>query len=239
MREWFLNWGRVLASAWNKQMLLPLPERFRQENSRKLDDREMAAFPLLGGCCALLVFLAALLGQLLFNRLGGALIFALSGWLFWLFHDHGRGDGLIADRLVSFLPGGEIPFRVVIPVFMMIMKFAMLMAIFFYGKGLLFTLVMGGLFAMEALLIKEAGFSPPVIGVSENAVQKFWTVLLILLAVNMPFSALGSAFSALFFAGLWRFSGQWIKREGCSKDDIRCYGAITGWLILLAGILAV
>ena len=239
MREWLTDWSRALLQVWNRQMHLPLPEKLKNRVKKSAGSREMAAFALLGTLCSLIIFLFAVLCSAIFNHLVGALIMAVCSWLFWLFHDHGRGDGLISKCLAGFLPVGEIPFLIVVPVFLLIMKFAALTALFFYGRGLMVTMVFGGMFAMEALLIKEAEFSPPVMDVSAGAMQKYWITLALLLLLNMFGSLAGSAFGALFFAAWWRYAGIKMKNSANPVDRIRFSGAVCAWLMLLAGLLAI
>ena len=235
-------WKKLLGAlilAWNKQLRLALPEKMRNLYRKSGAPYEMAGFILLGAIGAFAVTAAALCAGLLFNRFGGALIFGIAAWVFWLFHDHGRGDGIIANTISSFLPGKEIPYSLVMTVFMMILKVALLMALFYYGRALMLIAVWAGVAGIEVLLLREAGFAPPVMDFSSDAAKKFWIVMSIVLVICFIVCPLGCALGALAFAGVWKFAGKRLAEADNPMDFIRFCGAAAGWLILLSAVLAI
>lgn len=239
MLEWLKKWSGALFLAWNKQMRLRLPESMRFANKGESRSCEMAAFVLLGGLMATVVTIPALLAGLVFTTFGGALIFGVLAWVVWLFHDHGRGDGLISARIAAYLPGKEMPYHLAIPVIMMILKLALLMALFACGRAWMLTLIWAGSFALEVLLLKDAGFSPPVTDFSGDATRRFWVVMSVILVINFLLSPLSSALAALFFAILWKVVRERLGNAPNLIDEIRCSGAVANWVLLLCGVLAI
>ncbi len=235
-------WKKLLGAlilAWNKQLRLSLPEKMHNLYRKSGAPYEMAAFILLGALGALAVTVVALLAGVIFNRFGGAFIFGIAAWVLWLFHDHGRGDGIIANVIASLLPGKELPYSLVITVFMMILKVSLLMALFYYGRALMLIAAWCGLAGIEVLLLREAGFAPPVMDFSDGAVKRFWMVLSVVLVICFCISPLGSAFGALAFAAVLKFAGKELVKVDHPMDFIRACGAAAGWLILLSAVLAI
>lgn len=239
MYEELLNITAGILRAWQKLIKIPLPQKWMKFAAGNGKYDEAAGFILAGWLCGALIALIAGAGQMLFNRLTGAFIFALAAWLFMLFHDHGRGDGLIAAHLSRLLPGEVIPFNIVIPVFMMILKFALLMTLFYNGNALFFALVMAGTFAFEVLLITGADFSPPIVNFSDRARKRFLYAAVLVLLISFWQAKLAVAFGALLFAVFWKFAGERSAEHGVTADDIRCCGAAMSWILLLAGMLAI
>ena len=239
MHEWWKKWLGALILAWKKQLCLPLPEKLNSLYQKSGKPYEMAGFVLLGVIGAILAILPGLLAGVLFNRFGGALVFGIAAWVIWLFHDNGRGDGIISSTLASFLPGRELPYSLVLTVFMMILKVALLMLLFNSGKAWMLLLVWGGSAGIEALLLRDAGFAPPVMDFSTSAVTKYWVVLGMVLLITFLISPLGSALGAISFAAVWKFAQKELPASGNPVDFIRCSGASAGWLILLSAVLTI
>jgi hypothetical protein len=236
MQNWTVEWFNAMVKAWQKQMLLPLPEKLKNRRAGK-NEYEMGAFVLLGFIVGLAAVLAGGIAELFFNRFSGALIFALAGWLLWIFHDHGRGDGLISQKLADLLPGDVLPYRAVLPVFMTILKYFLLFALFFKGGRCFLSLVFAGIFALEVLLIREAGFSPPVVNDSGRSVTVFWVVTALIVIFNFLLQPLCSVFAALVFALMFHFCRMKNLSGSEVVNTIRYTGAAAGWLMLLCGIL--
>ena len=239
MRDWWKIWLGALVLAWKKQLCLPLPEKLNNLYQKSGKPYEMAAFVLLGGLGAVAAILTGSLAGIVFNRFGGALVFGIVSWVLWLFHDNGRGDGMISSVLASCLPGRELPYSLVLTVFMMILKVALLMMLFYSGKAWMLIFVWGGVSGIEALLLREAGFAPPVMDFSSSAVKRFWVVSVFVLLVSFLIFPLGSAFATLSFAAVWKISGKGLPSACNPVDFIRCSGASAGWLILLSAVLMV
>lgn len=241
MPEWIGNWIGALILAWGKQMRLPLPDTLKKWCSKSSRGYEMAGFVLLGALGALAVLLAAMLSGMVLNRWGGALVFALLGWFFMLFHDHARGDGLISSFLADCLPGENIPYWVVLPVMLTVLKFALLMLLFFFGRGMLLTLIFAGAFGVEVLMQRESlQLSGMIDFDSAMTGRRFWTVFVLILIVNFVLFPLGSALIALVIAFWWRLIGEKSARKSaCTMDDVRFGGAAVCLLGLIAGALTV
>lgn len=239
MYEQLLNIAAALIRAWQKLIKIRLPQKWRSFAVHRGKYWEAAGFVLTGWLCGLLIALAGGVIQMLFNRMTGAFVFALFAWLFMLFHDHGRGDGLIAAHLSKLLPGEIIPFNIVVPVFMMILKFAVLMTIFYNGNALFFALAAAGTFAFEALLIVGADFSPPVIDFSERARKRFLLTVILVILLSFWQAKLATVFGVLAFAVFWKFANERSLERGLTADDIRCSGAAISWILLLSGMLAI
>ncbi len=239
MHDWWKRWLGALILAWKKQLCLPLPEKLKNLYQKSGKPYEMAGFVLLGVLGAVLAILAGLLAGVLFNRFGGALVFGIAAWVIWLFHDNGRSDGMISSVLASCLPGKELPYTLVLTVFMMILKVAILMMLFYSGKVWMLILVWGGVAGMEALLLHEVGFAPPVMDFSTSAVTRYWIVMGVILLFSFLISPLGSALGAISFAAVLKFSQKELPSSGNPVDFIRCCGASAGWLILLSSVLAI
>lgn len=239
MRDLWKNLLGALILAWNKQLRLSLPEKMHNLYRKSGATYEMAGFILLGALGAVVAVIPAYCVMLIFNRFGGAFVFAVTAWVMWLFHDHGRGDGIVANAIASLLPGRELPYSTVVTVFMMILKVALLMALFYYGRALMLMAVWCGVAGVEVLLLREAGFAPPVMDFSDAAEKRFFVVAAIVLVICFMVSPLGSALGALAFAGVWKFSGKQLVKVDNPVDFIRACGAAAGWLILLSAVLAI
>lgn len=219
--------------AWEKVFNFPLPEKMRKTAGTKGKTLESAVFVLIAWLCGLLAVLAGNLFLVLFSRFAGALIFAVLGWIFLLFHDRGRGDGTIAAWMVRHLPGEYIQLNLVLPVVVTMVKFALLMKLFYAGSGSLFALMLAGSFALEALLFQELG----VLNDSGNSVRNFLVTVLFILLLGILKSLLISSLSALVFAIMWKFSEKLFRKNSVTIGDIRSYSSFCFWLMLLVATL--
>ena len=236
MRDFFQEWKNALLRAWEKMMQFDLPQKVRSQ-AAKGRYHEVAGAVLLGWLLGIAAMLAGGIFALVFNRFAGALIFAAAAWLLMFFHDRARGDGVIAAKISGALRSETLPLGIIIPVFMMILKFVLLGGVFFYGSKLVCTTVIAGGFALETLLLADAGFSPPVFEVSEAAMRRFWAVTIVVLIIAFIGSAPAAALTILGFALLLKFAKERLNEHGLTADDIRCYGAVMIWVSLISGIL--
>ena len=237
LQTWWKKWLGALILVWNKQVKFPLPGKLKTVCRKGADPYEMAAFPLLGVFGALVVFLPGVVSLMIFSCFGSSLLFALLAGVVWLFHDFGRGDGLISSRISSFLPEKNIPYHIVIPVVMLVLKLALLTALFFHGAGLFLTAIWAGGLAIEALLIRDAEL--PVMDFSDSAMRSFWIAMSLVLLLNVLFQPFGSALGALGFAIWWKAARERITTTGNMTDEIRFSGAVCSWILLLIGVLSI
>lgn len=237
MQTWWKRWLGALILVWNKQIKFPLPEKVREFGKKGGGSYEMAAFPLLGALGALLLILPGALFLLIFNRFGASLLFALATWLIWLLHDCGRGDGLISSRVAALFPKSDIPYHFLLPVVMLVLKLAMLAALFFYGRFMFLSMIWAGGLAVEALLIRDAEL--PVMDFSDSAARRFWIIMLLVLLVNIVCLPFCSALGALFFMIWWKVALERIQTTSNMTDEIRFCGAVCSWILLLAGVLSI
>ena len=92
MYEELLNITAGILRSWQKLKKIPQPQKWMKFAAGNGKYDEAAGFILAGWLCGALIALIAGAGQMLFNRLTGAFIFALAAWMFMLFQDHGRVD---------------------------------------------------------------------------------------------------------------------------------------------------
>lgn len=237
MNDFLRDWSGAVMRAWHKMMKLALPKKMYDFAVANGKHHELAGAVLLGWLLGIAAVLAGGIFSRIFNRIAGSFIFALLAWLFMYFHDHARGDGLIAARISGRLPGEEVPAGIIIPVFMMILKFALLMGLFYAGSAPFCGVIIAGSFAIEALLLADAGFSPPVFAVSEAAMHRFWIMTVLLLIFTFTGSKPAAALTILGFAILLKFAKERLNEQGLTADDIRFYGAMMIWVSLASGIL--
>lgn len=237
MHDFFVEIAGAVIRAWNKMMTVALPQKLSLSAAAGGKHYEAAGFVVLGWLLGMLAAAAGGLTMLLFNQAAGSFVFAAVAWLCLLFHDRGRGDGLIAARISGILPGESIPFGVVIPVFMMILKFVLLMGVFYYGTPFFGGIIIAGGFAIEALLLADSEFSPPVFDASELSMRRYWTAAVIVLVFTFLWAKPATALTILGFALILKHARSKFDRKGLTADDIRFYGALMVWTAAASGIL--
>lgn len=239
MQDKLNSWVGALARAWSKMIRLPLPLKLEQFAIGSGGNREAAAFVLIGWLCGILITFFAWVVALCFNRFGGSLLFAVLSWLLLLWHDAGRGDGKLVSLISGALPGDSGNFLAALPVFMMVMKFALLMGVFYYGNGTYLALVIGGCFALEAQLLGSLDVTPPVLDFSPGALFSFRVMLGIALLTGLFSAGIASALSALIFAMLCRSGMEKMSSTGLGSDDVRAYSSLFVWLSLICRVITV
>ena len=240
MKEWFENLYCALTWAWERQIDLPLPERLRGMSD---PDRggawRLAAFPLLGWLIGVIAAAPGCAAELLFNRFTGAVLFALAGFLVLTFRDSGRSDGVVSGMLADLLPGKDLPMRLIVPTLLMFVRFALLMLLFMQGNASQLPLTLAGIFAMETLLTLDGGFVPPLLEDDPAARRRFWIVVILVTLGSFLCGRLATALGAAGFAVAWRVFQRKSERDGTDLAQITLAGSITGWILLLAGLLSV
>lgn len=87
---------RGTLSAWGMLIDFPLPEYFRRQLGRGADSLSTACgFPLVGVAVGILLAIAAGFCSVVFNPVGGGIVFALLAAAFLEFKDSGRGAALL------------------------------------------------------------------------------------------------------------------------------------------------
>ena len=92
---------RGTLSAWGMLIDFPLPEYFRRQLGRGADSLSTACgFPLVGVAVGILLAIAAGFCSVVFNPVGGGIVFALLAAAFLEFKDSGRGAALLGSFLL-------------------------------------------------------------------------------------------------------------------------------------------
>jgi hypothetical protein len=177
--------------------------------------------------------------RIFFNGFAGAMFFALFGVLFFLFHDRGRGDGILASFISGRLPGEYIPVNIIVPIGMMMLKFALFMRIFYHGSSMLLPLIIAGSFALETAMLMDAGFSPQVLDGSAASRRRYWVVLAVVLLLTFFTGRLASAFCAVLFAFFWYYAEKKGKKKEISPEYIRATSAASVWGMLIISALLI
>ena len=239
MFEEFIGCLAALLRALEKDLHLPLPEKWRVFSHRFGRKQEAAMVVLAGFLTGAAAAATSCIVKCFFNRFIGALLYALLYTLFWLFHDRGRGDGLLAAKAAAKLPDEYIPVKVIAPISLMILKFALLMVLFYHGGAFYGALVIVGGLALEVFMVMAAGGYPPVMDNSIGARRRTaWVALAALLMVF--FSAeTAAAFGALIFTLLLRYAEKKVTANGVTMAEIRFWCALCVWLMLLGGVLLI
>ena len=239
MKKIFDSVSAALINAWKKQMDIPLP-RFLDGFSGDPGNFECAAFPLLGWLCALAAVLPGIFVAAIFTPLAGALVFALCAWVLLTFRDSGKSDAMLANFIAGLLPGEAIPWRMVVPVMLIFIKFILLMAIFRYGNAWHLMLVTGAAFTMETVLTLNGNFLPPLLNDSPESRRNMWITASILLFISFLLCRLPSALTALAFALLWKvFQNRTVSNGGTTLAEVSFAGGITCWISLFIGALVI
>ena len=239
MRNWFdLMWS-ALARAWDRQLDFPLPERMHRPAADGENPWELAALPVLGWLLGLVATLPGWLAERVFSPGAGALIFALVGFLALTFRDSGRSDGAVAAAVASALPGNELPWRLIVPVMLMIVRFALLLAVFSGGCRWQLPLVFAGIFAGETLLTLDGGFAPPLLPDAPGARRNFWIAAAAVTLISFLCGRLATALGAAAFVAVWQIFQRRAEREGTDLARIGLAGSLIGWVVLLAGLFAI
>ncbi len=229
----------ALTGAWKKQMDIPLP-RVLRTTSGDAGSLECAAFPVLGWLCGAVAALPGVITGMVFTPFAGALLFALCAWLLLTFRDSGKSDATLAVIIADALPGEAIPWRITVPVLLMIIKFMLLSAIFLCGNAWHLPLVLGAAFTMEALLTLDGDFMPPLLNDEPDSRSNMWIATVTLLFISFLLCRLPSALSALAFALIWKiFQNRTEKNGGTTLAEISLAGGITTWISLIIGALVI
>lgn len=229
----------ALLRVWHKHWNLPLSDRLEDVSQEYGSDTEAAAMVFAGWFAGLVIVFAGWFAGVVFNRIAGAVVFALAAWVLLLFRDRGMGDCMISARIARMLPGDFVQFPVIVPLVMTVIKISLLTAMFCCGGEAVFPLVSGGCVALEAFLLMNAGFSPPVVRNSAAGSRRLWICVIVLALISFLCTGTATAMAALIFALLWHFSGSRLHKYGMTAGDIRYWSALCGWFMLLAGVFAI
>jgi hypothetical protein len=238
MKEFLEDISGAFIRVWKKQMDISLPQKFTAFADRG-SEYELLMFPLAGWLAGIVLLLPALLIQWLFNDFAGAFVFALCAWLFLTFRDSGRSDAIIAGIIAGKMPGEQIPWRIAVPVFMQIMKFALLMQIFYSGNLWHLPLMIGGMFLLEALLTLNGGFDPPLLDDSPAAVRNMWIITAILGIISLMICRMPAILGTAAFLLIWKIFQSRCDEDGTDLGQISVAGGITLWALLFAGLLSI
>lgn len=249
---------RGTLSAWGMLIDFPLPEYFRRQLGRGADSLSTACgFPLVGVAVGILLAIAAGFCSVVFNPVGGGIVFALLAAAFLEFKDSGRGAALLGSFLLlrqRGVPAAEALPRlnsdlvglnnVMAGLFLGILealKLSFLFLLCFFQAKLWIVAVLSGAFFVQAFLAMQpsADGAPPLLPVApENRMRlwRFWLVLYVLLMLAFPVGMIGAAAVVYFCAtGLARYFEK--NCGGVTSDLITLSGAVTELLLLLVGIL--
>ena len=236
MKNLFESIANGLLYAWKKEMNIPLPGKLR-ERAVEYGDWGCAGFPLLGWLIGLVITLAGVIVQAVFNIYAGALVFAVLTWLLFLYRDSGQCDGAFSAFLTGKLPGDNV--RNMMPVFLMIVRMAMLVLLFIHGKMWHLPMIIAGVFMLEALLTMNGTFMPPLLDDSPESRRNMWVTAVILAFISFAMCPLATALGIALFMVIWRISQGRSEHEGSDLHQITIAGGAAGWALLLAGVLAI
>ena len=235
MKNFFEKFLGALAAAWEKLIDFPLPGKLQNlVPSEKSTEFELASFPLLGWLAGAVISGCAVLVSWIFNTYVGAFIFALLAWLFMTLRDSGRGDGAVTVLVASRLPEDSIPWRIVVPVAAEILKFALLMMIFCRGNAMILAVILGGAFAMEAILAADAEFDPPLLDNSSEAKNKLWIMLGVLGGISFIIDHFTTVVATLVFIVTWRQFAIRAEKNGLNVGQISFAGSVMSWILLIS-----
>ena len=238
MYNFFDNVCGALARVWKKQMDIPMPE-FLREREQCGKTWETAAFPLTGWIAGTIITLPAVFIAWLFNIYAGTVVYALGAWTFMVFRDSGRSDGIIAEIFISKFPDGQNQWRAVIPVLLQVIKFALFSVVFLCGNCWHLAMITGGMFLMEAILTLDGGFAPPLLDDSENSRRRMWITAIILGIISIILCRMPALFGIAAFIVIWKIFQNRGEKVNTNFREISFAGAVTGWVLLLAGVLTV
>ena len=235
MKTFFENWFGAMILAWRKLVDFSLPGKLQKYVPLEgAGSCELAAFPLLGWLAGMIVALCALAVTWIFNRYTGAFVFALLGWLIMTLRDSGRGDGMVSGVIAAYLPGEAVPWRIVIPVFAEILKFALLMLMFYRGCVGGLAIVLAGAFAMEAVLASGMELDPPLLDDSPEAKHKLWMMLGVLGGISFIICQISTLLAVLVFIALWRTFALRAEKNMLNISGISFAGSVTSWILLIS-----
>ena len=239
MRDGLIGYAGAFLRAWEKMLRLPLSEKLHRFSCRNGKIQEAAMFVFSGFAAGIITALAGGIIGIFFNRFAGAIFFALLGVLLFLFHDRGRGDGILSSVISGKLPSEYIPVNLIIPIGLLMLKFALFMRIFYHGNSMLMPLIIAGSFALETAMLMDAGFSPPVLDGSAASRRRYWVVLAVILLLTFFTGRLASAFCAVLFAFFWYYADKKGKRKEITPEYIRAMSAASVWGMLIISALLI
>ncbi len=235
MKEFFENWFGAMILAWRKLVDFSLPGKLQKyvplESAGVF---EPAAFPLLGWLAGMLVAVCAFFVTWIFNRYTGAFVFALLGWLIMTLRDSGRGDGMVTGVISSWLPGDSVPWKIVIPVAAEILKFALLMLMFYRGCICGLALVLAGGFAVEAILAVTLELDPPLLDDTPEAKHKLWMMLGVLGGISFVICQFSTLAAVLVFIAVWRLFAVRAEKNILNVSQISFAGSVMSWILLIS-----
>lgn len=238
MRSLFELLVNGMLYAWRKQMNIPLPSKLMDASGER-GDWGCAAFPLLGWLLGMFITLAGLLVAWIFNVYAGAIVFAVLGWLLFLYRDSGRSDAVFGAFMTGKLPGDEIQWKITMPIILMAGRVALLMFLFFHGKMWHLPFVTGGVFTLEALLTMDGNFMPPLLDDTPESRRNMAAMALVMALVSFVLSPMSTAIGTAFFMIIWRLAQRKSDLNGTDLQQITLVGGGAGWGLLLAGIFAI
>ena len=239
MHDGLIGYVGAFLRAYEKELHLPLSERLRRIARKHGRKQEAAMFVFAGFIAGVVIAAAGGITGMFFNRFAGAMIFALLGVLLYLFHDRGRGDGTLAAMISDKLPNEYLPVDMIIPIGMLILKFALFMRLFYHGSSMMLPLIIAGSFALEVLMLMDAGFSPPVLDGSASSRRRYWVVLILVLFFTFFTGQLATAFCAVLFAFFWYNAEKRSRSKEISVVYIRVISAASVWGMLLISALLI
>ena len=233
------------------QMLIPPQLR---TPSRRL---QLAAFPLLGGLCGLLLTVLCCFTSHVFNPVAGGFIFAVLVLLFLEAKDSGRGLGLLLSFFLAKVDG--FPWRETLPrlssdpgrplanplgaIFLSLLEICKLLLLFslaLFHAPYWITVVLCGSFAMQAylMMLPQVGKNVPFLAVSPDNRQFLWYGTVPFGLVSLLLFPFGTIAAIVFFFIFMRFTERVLREElqGVTADMITFAGTITEHVLLLIGI---
>lgn len=249
---------RGTLAAWGMLIDFPLPEYFRLQLKHGADALSTACgFPLVGLAVGVLLVIVAGFCCVVFNPVGGSIVFALLAAAFLEFKDSGRGASLLGSFFLLRLRG--VPTVEALPrlnsdiaalnnvaagLFLGLLealKICFLFLLCFFHAKLWIVAVLVGAFSVQAFLALQpaAGGAPPLLPVAPESRMRLWRILAVLYVVMMlafPVGMIGAGAAVYFCATGF---AKYFERcsDGITSDLITLAGAVTELLLLLVGIL--
>lgn len=230
----------ALRTAWDELFDFPLPEFIRR---RALNEHRNnlvpGAFPALGFIVGAMIFLAALLVEMIVNQATAAILFAIAGWLVLSVRDSARGDSKLGKYLSSKMQNGgsgEVNHLFFLPG---IIKFAMLLLLGMAGYYFYFAILLTAAFGFQAALVLDDECPINFLIRNERSIKIFRVTLIFLGLFCFTGSRMGTlaALVVTLFAG--KMAIKRLKKNGFTADNISFAGNITEIFLLLAGILTI
>ena len=249
----FLN---ALAAVWEMLVDFPLPPVFRGSASPE-PEMLLLAFPLVGAVLGLIPVLAGALTGMLFNRIAGAVIFALAAGIVLGFKDSGRGVLLLSSFVTRLMAkesrqealrelrhdAGVLdaqPAAIFVTLFAVV-ELGILFLLSFYGAQWWIVAVAVAGATVQGVLATEprSGGRPGLIPQAEEKKGFSWFsagVLFLFLLLRFPRPAALLAGVAVFLLVRFFIRDFRDAAGGVDADFITLGGAVTESAVLLLGL---